>query len=134
MNERRLRRLESQIKARVAEVLLREVADPRLGLVTITRVELDRELTVCKVWWSVLGDAATRRRNEHMLGHARGFIQREVARVLRTRTVPEVRFRFDESIEGAARMSKLLADLAAERGEPEPGDRDEPQEPPGADS
>lgn len=132
MNERRLRRLESRIKARVAEVLLREIADPRLGLVTITRVELDRELEVCKVWWSVLGNEATRRRNEHMLAHARGFIQREVAKALRTRTVPAVRFHFDESIEGAARMAKILADLAAERGEAPDEEHEEPHAPPPA--
>ena len=58
MNDRRLRRLEEQIKERIALVVLRDLQDPRLGFLTITRVELDRELEHCNVYWSVLGDEA----------------------------------------------------------------------------
>ena len=56
MNERRIQRLESQIQQRTAEILMRELRDPKIGLVTITRVELDSEFTICKVFYSVLGD------------------------------------------------------------------------------
>ena len=120
MNERRIARLQSQIKARVAEVVAQEMADPRRGLITITRVQLDRELQTCKIYWSVLGDEKVRRLNEHMLEHATGFVRREIARILRTRSVPQVRFVFDESIEGALRMDRLLADLRKEWEEREP--------------
>jgi ribosome-binding factor A len=129
---RRIRRLCSLIKQRVAEVLQREVKDPRLGLVTITEVELDRELTVCRVFWSVLGGDKERRLNEKALGHARKFIQREVAAVLPTRTVPRLQFVFDEAIEGAIRVQKLIADIRAEEGDesdppdPDADDRSDP--------
>jgi len=48
MNERRIQRLQEQIKQRLAEVLQRDIADPKLGLVTIARVELDAEFTICR--------------------------------------------------------------------------------------
>lgn len=124
MNERRIERLQSQIKARVADVISQEMADPRRGLITITRVQLDRELQTCKIYWSVLGDEKVRRLNEHMLEHATGFVRREIARLLSTRSVPQVRFLFDESIEGALRMDQLLQDLRQQWESREPDEPD----------
>ncbi len=125
MNERRLHRLEAQIQARVAEILLRELNDPKIGMVTIARVELDSEFTHCKVFWSVLGDTIQRAHTDRALKRARGFIQREVGKTLHTRTVPHLAFQFDESIAGAVKMQQTLADLRRERedrtGEVAPG-------------
>lgn len=115
MNQRRIERLQSLIKARVAEVVAYELADPRRGLVTITRVEVDRELTKCKVYWSVLGDEKARKLNAHMLDHAAPYVQREVAAILHTRTSPRVTFLFDESIEGAVRVQGIIERLRTER-------------------
>ncbi len=115
MNERRIHRLENQIKSRVAEVLQRELADPQLGFVTVSGVELDREIKLCKVYWSVLGSDKDRHRNQRALDRASGFVRRHIAQILHTRTVPTLRFVFDQSIEGAIRVNNLLADLRAER-------------------
>lgn len=115
MNERRVHRLENQIKSRVAEVLQREIADPQLGFVTVSGVELDREIKLCKVYWSVLGSDKERRSSQQALDRASGFVRRHIAQILHTRTVPTLRFVFDQSIEGAIRVSNLLADLRAER-------------------
>ncbi len=117
MNERRVARLEQQIKAKVAEVISRDISDPRRGLITITRVKLDREMVSCKVYWSVLGNEKDRKLNGHMLNHAARFIQHEVATVLHTRTVPRVQFIFDESITGALRIDNILRELRTERAE-----------------
>ena len=99
MNERRLARLSQQIKQRLAEVLQRELSDPKLGLVTITRIELDTEFTSCKAYWSVLSGSdqedKARRESAGVLNRARGFCQREMARVLHTRSVPQLEFIFD---------------------------------------
>jgi ribosome-binding factor A len=134
VRERRIQRLEELIKERVAEVLHRDMADPRLGLITVTRVRVDREVRTCKVYWSMIGDDKAIRLNERTLEHARGFIQHQVAAVLNTRTVPHVTFAFDESIAGAARIEAILKQIrppASEsekqgRGEPSPGDGAEP--------
>lgn len=116
MNERRIARLEALIKARAAEVIDRELADPRAsGLITVTRVELDREIATCKIFWSVLGGDSARSTSEKMLADARGFVQREIGRVLHTRTVPRVSFLFDESIEKAIRIDEILKEIQDER-------------------
>lgn len=116
MNERRLARLQEQIKERLAELLQREIADPKLGLVTITRVELDSEFTVCKAYWSVLaptsiGEQKAKKDSEGVLQRARGLLQREVGRGLHTRTIPRLEFVHDAGIAGAIRINKLLQEL-----------------------
>lgn len=117
MNERRLARLKQQIKQRLAQVLQRDLADPKLGLVTITRIELDTEFTNCKAYWSVLSgtdqDDKARRESAGVLNRARGFCQREMARVLHTRSVPHLEFIFDEGISESIRMQNLLRELNA---------------------
>ena len=119
MEPRRIERLQEFIKARVAEILLRNVADPKLGMVTITRTKLDREMESCKIYWSIIGDAKVRRQNQGALNRARAYIQRELASTLTTRTVPRLSFEFDESIEGAVRVQGILSNLAKERAERE---------------
>lgn len=129
MNERRLARLAEQIKQRLATVLQRDLADPNLGLVTISRIELDKEFTQCKAYWSVIAakgkEDAARRASAEVLERATGFCQREVGAVLHTRSVPQLQFVFDEGIGGAIRMQELLKELnpQTEQGEP---DGDEP--------
>ncbi len=122
MNERRIARLQQQIKARVAQVISRDMADPRRGLITITRVKLDREMINCKVYWSVLGDEKDRRKNKRMLDLAAKFIRHEVAGILTTRTTPQVQFEFDESIAGALRVEGILRELREARGEEQEGE------------
>lgn len=134
MNERRLQRLQEQIKQRLAEVLQREVADPKLGLVTIARIELDAEFTICKAYWSVLAtgpadEARARADSARALARARGFCQREVGKSLATRTVPRLEFVFDEGVAGAARMQQLLRELRHEREQRQPPSPDGPTTP-----
>jgi ribosome-binding factor A len=115
MNERRLARLQQQIKHRLAELLQRELADPKLGMVTITRVELDGEFTQCLAYWSVIGDEAQRQRSAGVLARARGRCQRAMASAISTRTVPHLEFVHDAGIAEAIRINKLMAELRAER-------------------
>lgn len=119
MNDRRIARLQEQIKQRLAEVLQRDIADPKLGLVTISRVELDAEFTLCKAYWSVIaagtGEQKARRDSEEVLTRARGYCQREVGKSLNTRTIPRLEFVFDDGIAGAIRVNQLLHELEQER-------------------
>ncbi|MBL8752853.1 MAG: 30S ribosome-binding factor RbfA [Planctomycetes bacterium] len=116
MNERRIQRLQEQIKERLAEILQRDLADPKLGMVTISRVELDTEFTVCKAYWSVIatsgkGEERARADSDAVLQRARGFCQREVGRSLNTRTIPRLEFVYDGGVAGAVRLNQLLKDL-----------------------
>lgn len=115
MKDRRIARLQEQIKATIAEILQRELADPKIGMVTITRIELDREFTICKAWWSIFGDDKTRARTEGALSRARAYVQRALGATLHTRTVPRLEFHFDQSIAGAIRIQELLGELGKER-------------------
>ena len=129
MNDRRLARLAEQIKQRLATTLQRELADPKLGLVTISRVELDKEFTQCKAYWSVLApngkEDAARRASTEVLERATGFCQREIGAVLHTRSVPRLQFVFDDGVAGAIRMRELLKDLKPDvGGTPNDLDRD----------
>jgi len=113
-------KLSEIIRQRAAHVILHELADPRVGIVTITRVKLAPDLSVCTIFWSVIGGTSDRSRTSHALEHARGFVQRRVAEGLRTRVAPQISFEFDESVEGAIRMGGLLKQLRKERDEAGP--------------
>ncbi len=120
MNERRIARLQEQIKQRLAQLLQRDLADPKLGFVTISRVALDPEFTVCKAYWSVLaptsvGEDKARMQSAEVLARARGMLQREMGKGLATRTVPRLEFLFDEGIGGAVRVNRLMSELQQER-------------------
>lgn len=109
-NPRTIARLEARIKERAAHCLQFELRDPRATFVTLTRVELSKDLAHAKVFWSCFGSEADKHKTAHMLEHAAGFVQRQVARVLETRTVPHLRFVHDESIERAAELDRAIAE------------------------
>jgi len=110
----RKRRLESLVMHRVASLLSLELSDPRTSFITVTRVELDREIKYCTIFYSILGGPKERSRTANLLHHARGHVRSEIAKVLSTRTIPDVRFQFDESIEKAIRVERLIDEAAAE--------------------
>lgn len=107
-NPRTIARLEARIHERAAHCLQFEIRDPRASFVTLTRVELSNDLSLAKVYYSVLGDDADRSKVEHMLEHATGYIQRQVVSVLRMRRAPALRFLYDDSIETAAAIDQLI--------------------------
>ncbi len=109
-NPRTLARIAARIKERVAYALEFEVADPRSGFVTITEVEVTRDLSIARIAYSVLGTPADRVKVAHMLEGARGFLQSKIARVLKTRRLPRIVWTYDESIEQAANMDRLISE------------------------
>lgn len=129
-NPRTIAKLEARIHERAAYALEFEVRDPRMTLVTITKVELSPDLLYAKIFYSVLGGKAERSKAEHMLASAAGFIQRQVARVLETRKVPHITWHFDDSLEKAQHLDATIRKalerdkIIAETGKP-PEDDDE---------
>lgn len=115
MNERRIQRMQQLIKQRVAEVVDHELSDPRRGMITITRVKVDKDLHYCDVYWSLLGTETEVKTNERMLQFAAPYVQREVAKILHTRTVPRVRFHHDPGLEKAQHLDQLMAQIRDER-------------------
>ncbi|MCK5329064.1 MAG: 30S ribosome-binding factor RbfA [Candidatus Latescibacteria bacterium] len=93
-------------------LLVRKLKDPRIGFVTITGVEVTDNLRHAKVYVSVMGEDETARAETlEGLHSAAGFIRRELGRVLTIRRIPELAFRYDESVERGTRMDALLSNL-----------------------
>lgn len=107
-NPRTIARLEARILERAAYCLQFEVADPRAGFITITRVELSPDVTSGKIHYSVLGGESEKSKAQHMLESAAGYIQRQVASVLDLRRMPHLRWVYDDSVERAAEMDQLI--------------------------
>lgn len=104
----RQRRIESEIQRVIAEVIAREVKDPRVGNVTITRVSVAADMGVAKVFFTPF--AALHPPEEVRIGltHAAGFLRGEVGRRLRLRHAPRLQFVFDDTDERAARLTGLI--------------------------
>ncbi len=114
MEFKRAERVGDLIRREISEMLIRGIKDPRIGLVTITRVRISDDLRAAKVYFSALGDEDDHRRSLQGLNSAKGFIKREVGRRLHLRYVPEIVFKFDPSLEYADHMNRLIRELNRE--------------------
>ncbi len=108
-NARTIARLQARILQRAAHCIEFELNDPRRAFITLTRVELSSDLSAGKIYYSVLGTKGDRNKAARMLEDAAGFIQRQVASVLKVRRVPRLRWFYDESIAYAAEMDKAIS-------------------------
>lgn len=112
-------RVAEAIKREVADILKTRMRDPRLAsLISVTDVEVTNELSVARVYVSVLESDAERERTLAALQSASGYVRHELAPRLGLREVPEIRFLHDTSIEHGARVEELLRKLKS--GEPIP--------------
>jgi ribosome-binding factor A len=106
-------RLGEQIKAEASDVLAREVHDPGVGFVTLTRVRVSPDLQVARIYYTGLGDAAAQQASGKALARVTPFVRRQLAQRLRLRRVPEIAFVFDKSIAHQARVEELLQEIHA---------------------
>ena len=107
-------RLDSQIRAELAELLQREMKDPRVGFATITRVETARDLGTAKVWVSIMGTEVERAKTMKALTDAAPWLRRQLGGRLTVRHVPQLVIRHDDSIEAGDRVLRLLRELENE--------------------
>jgi ribosome-binding factor A len=94
-------------------MLARDVHDPGLGFVTITRVQVTPDLQHARIHYTALGDDKARAGTAKALGRASGFLRRQIGSRLRLRRVPELEFLYDESIAGQDRIEQLLNNIRA---------------------
>lgn len=133
MAHKRVLRAGEAIRRELGFILDRKLADPRIGMVTVTRVELSEDLRYAKVFVSFLSDEKEREASLRVLRKARRFIRGELAHSLRFRVAPELTFLIDDSSENYIRISNVLKDIeeddSEERGErPDEDSGGEPQE------
>jgi len=108
MSNARSARIADQIQRSLAEVIRLELRDPRVGLVTLTGVELSRDQSHAKVFYTVMGSGPEVEAAGRGLANAAGFLRSELAHRLTTRKVPELHFEFDESVERGVRLSRII--------------------------
>jgi len=108
-------RVGEEIRQELAQLIARDVHDPGVGFVTLTRVKLSADLQMARVYYTSMGDEKTRRETQRALERATPFLRRHIAARVRLRRVPELRFEFDKTVEHQDRIEQILLDLEAER-------------------
>jgi ribosome-binding factor A len=104
-------RLDSQIRAELMQIFQRDMADPRIGFATVTRVDTAPDLTQARVWVSVYGPDADPEVTVKALTDAAGWLRHRLGERLHIRKVPRLEFRADESIAGGDTVLRILRDL-----------------------
>ena len=128
MSEARSRRIESEIQRVLAALIAREVKDPRVGNVTITAVKMAADMGTARIYFTPFAAREPPEQVRTGLTHAASFLRGELGRRLGLRHAPRLEFVFDDSVEGAARLTRLIdravaADRAA-HGDDTPAESD----------
>src|SRR5439155_15458727 len=107
-------RVADQVRAEVSSMIARDLRDPGIGFVTITKVSVSPDLHHARVYFTTLGDPAARKRTLTALSRAGSFMRSQLGQRLRLRRAPELEFVFDESIAHQDRVEQLLQELRAD--------------------
>ena len=108
MTPDRMRRVDEAMREVLSDAITSQIKDPRVGFVTVTAVETSADLRHARVFVSVLGDDAVRRRSMDGLESAHGYLQRRVASELRLKNTPTLHFLYDETADRSLRIARLL--------------------------
>ena len=114
MSGGRMRRVDEAVREVLSGAITQELKDPRIGFVTVTAVETSPDLRHARVFVSVLGEQAVRRRSLDGLQSAHGYLQKRVASELRLKHTPTLDFVYDDTAERADRVERLLRDRGAQ--------------------
>ncbi len=104
-------RIGASIREVVSDLMLRRLKDPRIGFASIVNVDVNKDLSLAKVYVSVLGSNEEKEKTMEGLKSAQGLIRSEVSKALGIRYAPEIQFVLDEGIEYSMRVSQLLSEL-----------------------
>jgi ribosome-binding factor A len=104
-------RVDELLRQEIGVLLAKEIADPRIGFVTITDVETTPDLRHAKVWVSVIGGKADQKETLRALQRSMGFIRHELGRTLRIKRIPDLHVHLDDTAERGTRVLRLLDDI-----------------------
>ena len=107
----RVERVSEQIREEVSQILSTEVADPGVGLVTVTRVKVTPDLSLARVYWTILGDEAERKKTQKALMRAAAYVRHLLSTRMSLRRSPEVTFTFDQAVADQNRVEEILFEL-----------------------
>jgi len=104
----RSRRIAEQVQRELSDIIRRELKDPRVGMITLVDVEVSQDQSHARVYFTSLGDQSSIADTTAGLQHAAGFLRSELAHRMKLRSVPQLQFKYDESIERGMRISQLI--------------------------
>lgn len=107
-------RVAEAIKKEIADLICNDIKDPRLGFVTITGVEVTKDLSFAKIFVSVLGSVDQRQETVDILQKASGFMRSEIGRRIKVRQTPELIFKLDTSLDHGTRIMEILHEINAQ--------------------
>ncbi len=115
MKRERMGRIDHELQRELAKLISTELKDPRLGFVTVTRVEITNDLHTAKVYVSIIGDRHVAKQSMTALESAKGFLRGELGHAVTLRHTPELVFVEDRTTEKAIALSKVLAKTSQEQ-------------------
>jgi ribosome-binding factor A len=107
-------RVAEAIRDELSQLIARQVHDPGIGFITLTRVKVSPDLQLARVYYTSMGDEQAQRETAKALKRAAPFLRRQLGQRIRLRRVPEVEFFYDESIARGDRIEQILQELKAE--------------------
>jgi ribosome-binding factor A len=107
----RYEKVAETLKKEISNIIHDELKDPRLGFITVTRVELTQDLRYAKVFFSVLGKEEDYRKSKAALDSALGYIRRLIAQRVKLQFVPEIVFKEDRSSEYSIRIEEIIQEI-----------------------
>lgn len=110
---KRSEKVAEAIHETVSTLLSRGLNDPRIGFVTITAVDVIEDLSLARIYFTVIGDEAAKSASEAGLNSAKGFIRKELGRTLTMRHIPEIMFKYDHSQEYGNRIDSILREIGS---------------------
>ena len=117
--QKRSTRVADAIRNELAILLLNKVRDPKIGNVTISRVEVSDDLKYARIYYTVLGEGKVIKEADAGLQRARGFMRSHLAKTLNMRYTPELQFRYDMTAEKVKEIEELFQEIAGEKDENE---------------
>ena len=107
----RIERVAEQIREEASQILATEVADPGVGLVTVTRVKVTPDLSLARIYWTTMGDTPERKKTQKALARAAAYVRHLLSTRMTLRRSPEVVFIFDQSVAAQDRVEQILQEL-----------------------
>jgi ribosome-binding factor A len=115
-------RVGHHLQKSMMDILKKEIKDPRLEMVTITRVKLTKDLKLAKIYFSMTGSLKSLKDVENAFQSAHGFLKKTLSRELNLRYMPELRFYYDDSLDYASKINELFKSIETDDGKNSPAD------------
>ena len=111
MGQLRIDKVQEFIKQEISQIIQKDIKDPRVGFVTVTDVEMTRDLRHAKIFLSLMGSDEQKKATWEALNRALGFMRSEIGKRIRLRCTPELSLHLDKSLDYSNHIQKLLLQL-----------------------